>query len=154
IRLAFVVALASTGALPTTVSRVDRPSVAPGNRFYAGNRPPLAPSALIKLPVGSVHPEGWLKKQLQLQAEGFHGHLGEISRFLRKDGNAWLDPSGQGEHGWEEVPYWLKGFGDCAYLLDNKAQIAEARSWIEAALRSQRPDGFFGPREKGAKATV
>src|SRR5262249_17860819 len=110
------------------------------NSHYPGNREPLIPSRLIKLPVGAVSPRGWLRKQLELQAAGFHGHLGEISQFLRKDNNAWLSPTGQGERGWEEVPYWLKGFGDCAYLLGNADQIREAKVWIEGAIKSQRPD--------------
>jgi DUF1680 family protein len=131
---------------------VDRPPTQTRNTHYVGNREPLAPSPLLKLPVGSIAPRGWLRKQLELQAAGFHGHLGEISSFLRKDNNAWLSPTGQGERGWEEVPYWLKGFGDCAYLLGNEEQIREAKVWIEAALRSQREDGYFGPRN--VKATV
>lgn len=52
------------------------------------------------------------------------------------------------------MPYWLKGFGDCAYLLRNEGQIREARQWIEAILRSQSDDGFFGPRGNGAVPTV
>ncbi|MEZ5965516.1 MAG: glycoside hydrolase family 127 protein [Planctomycetota bacterium] len=133
------------------VSVVARPSGEP-NRHYPGNRPPLQASPLIKLPTGAVRPEGWLRRQLQLQNEGFHGHLTEISRFLRKEDNAWLSARGEGDHGWEEVPYWLKGFADCAYLLDDPAHVQEAKVWIEGALGSQRPDGYFGPAH--AKSTV
>jgi DUF1680 family protein len=159
-RLAAVVAacglwpLAEARPAGVAATVVDRPAAAPGNRFYAGNKPPLAPGAFVKLPVGAVRPGGWLEKQLRLQADGFHGHLTEISPFLRKDGNSWLSPDGLGRHGWEEVPYWLKGFGDCAYLLGDKARIAEAKVWVEGALKSQRDDGLFGPRGQGAKATV
>src|SRR4051812_20275625 len=67
---------------------VDRPPTQTRNAYYVGNREPLAPSPLLKLPVGSVAPRGWLRKELELQAAGFHGHLGEISSFLRKDNNA------------------------------------------------------------------
>ena len=42
---------------------------------------------------------------------------------MKKENNAWLNPQGQGQHGWEEVPYWLKGFGDCAYILGDQEQI-------------------------------
>jgi DUF1680 family protein len=131
---------------------VDRPPAESRNAHYAGNREPLAPAPLVKLPVGAVAPRGWLRKQLELQAAGFHGHLGEVSQFLRKENNAWLSPAGEGERGWEEVPYWLKGFGDCAYLLGNDDQVKEAKVWVEAALASQRDDGFFGPRK--VKSTV
>ena len=111
-----VAIVASLGAVALAadaeVRVVDRP-VAGENGHYVGNRTPLQPSRLIKLPVGSIKPRGWLRKQLRLQADGFHGHLGEISRFLKKEGNAWLSKEGRGDHGWEEVPYWLKGYGNC-----------------------------------------
>ena len=97
--------------------------------------------------MGAVQPRGWLRKQLELQAAGFHGHLGEISRFLKKEGNAWLNPKGEGDHGWEEVPYWLKGYILTAYLLDDPEMIKEAQQWIEGALSSLQSDGWFGPQQ-------
>lgn len=86
------------------VSVVDRPEPRGKNDSYVGNRAPLLPSPLIKLPIGSIKPQGWLRKQLQLQADGFHGHLGEISRFLQKENNAWLSKEGKGKNGWEGTP--------------------------------------------------
>ena len=74
------------------------------------------------------------------------GHLTEISPWLQKKSNAWLSPEGKGEHGWEEVPYWLKGFGDLGYVLGNDRIMKEASIWIDAVLKSQREDGYFGPR--------
>jgi DUF1680 family protein len=130
----------------------QQPTGAARNMLHASNQPPLQPNPLTKLPLGAVRPAGWLQEQLRLQNAGFHGHLTQISKFLKKDGNAWLSPTGEGDHGWEEVPYWLKGFLDCAYLLGDEAQIAEAKVWIEGALASQREDGYFGPRS--AKSTV
>jgi len=142
------------GGLPAAggISAVRSPDTAKGNDFYVGNRPPLLPSPLIKLPIGSIKPQGWLRRQLELEAEGFFGHLTEISRFLKKEGNAWLSPAGEGHSYWEEVPYWLKGFGDLGYVLGDERIIKEARLWIEAAVASGREDGYFGPRAnlKGA----
>ncbi|MCB9845308.1 MAG: glycoside hydrolase family 127 protein [Phycisphaeraceae bacterium] len=109
------------------------------------NRDPLEPSRLIELPPGAIRPEGWLRHQLQLQADGFHGHLGEISPWLNPQNNAWLDAQGRGEQGWEEVPYWLKGYLNCALALDDADMLEDARVWIEGALNSQQPDGWFGP---------
>ena len=112
---------------------------------YPANRPPLAPSALVRLPMGAVKPSGWLKQQLILQGAGFHGHLTEISPFLKKENNSWLSPTGTGDHGWEEVPYWLKGYLGCAILTEDPRMLAEAKIWIEGAIHSQQPDGWFGP---------
>ncbi len=124
------------------------------NDFYVGNRPPLKPSPLIKLPIGNIKPQGWLKKKLQLQAEGFHGHLQELSSFLEKENNAWLDPQGKGENGWEEVPYWLKGYSNCAWVLGDEEMIEVAETWLNATINSQREDGWFGPGgDRGGAAT-
>ncbi len=129
---------------------VECPATAPANTHYVGNREPLLASPLVKLPPGAVVPTGWLHEQLQRQADGFHGHLTEISRWLTKPGNAWLSPAGEGQHGWEEPPYWLKGFSNCAYVLGDERMLAETKIWIEGALASQKPDGWFGP-DKGRR---
>jgi hypothetical protein len=63
-----------------SVRVVDKPGTEAGNDFYVSNRAPLMPSPLIKLPVGAIKPAGWVRRQLELQADGFHGHLTEISR--------------------------------------------------------------------------
>jgi len=129
-----------------SIQIVERPDTEPANDFYYGNRPPLASNPLVKLHITLIRPQGWLRKQLELQAEGFLGYLTEISRFLKKEDNAWLSPKGEGHSGWEEVPYWLKGFGDTGYLLNNRRVIKESRQWIDAVIASQREDGYFGPR--------
>lgn len=113
--------------------------------LYSGNRPPLAPSAFMKLPIGSITPKGWLRGQLELEANGMTGRLPEISKWCKFEGNAWAAPDGNGENGWEELPYWLKGFGDLGYVLKDERITKEARKWIDAVLASQQPDGWFGP---------
>ncbi|HIE51330.1 MAG TPA: transcriptional initiation protein Tat [Armatimonadetes bacterium] len=129
---------------------VSVPPATGGNDFYPSNRPPLLPSPLIKLPLGRIRPEGWLRQQLMLMAAGMTGHLTELSKWCQWEGSAWASPDGQGERGWEELPYWLRGFGDLGYLLREERIIQEARRWIEAVLASQEPDGYFGPRANKA----
>jgi DUF1680 family protein len=129
----------------TEVAVVDRAPDSPQSTQYVGNRAPLLPSSMLRLPPGAVRPQGWLAKVLRLQADGFHGRLGELSRFLKKDGNAWLARDGKGDFGWEEVPYWLKGYLNCAYVLDDERMKREAQIWIEGAINSQQQDGWFGP---------
>ncbi len=136
----FVSTLAEEHIVP-----VDLPPTSPANSLYVGNRDPLTPSPLVKLPIGAVIPQGWLRTQLELEADGFSGRLAELSEFLKKDGNGWLSPTGEGGHGWEEVPYWLKGFGDLGYVLGDERIIAESKVWIEGALASQEESGYFGP---------
>jgi len=98
---------------------------------------------MMKLPVGSIKPGGWVKRYLELQRDGLTGHLGEISAWLDKKNNAWLVEGAH--HGWEEAPYWLKGYISLAYTLGNQEMISEAHTWIEGVLKRQREDGFFGP---------
>lgn len=127
------------------VTVVDRPAVDQRNDHYVSNRPPLQPSRFIKLPVGDVRPQGWLDEAIDRQREGMTGQLGEISVWLTKEDNAWLSTDGEGQWGWEELPYWLKGYANIGYLTGDPAILAEAQVWIEGTLNSQRADGNFGP---------
>ena len=127
------------------ISIVDSPDTKSRNSHYVSNRAPLQPSKLIKLPVGSVKPEGWLLEYFNRQKNGLTGNLGKISAWLDKKDNAWLSKSGEGKWGWEEVPYWLKGYANIGYITEDKEMIDEAKIWIESVLNSQREDGYFGP---------
>jgi DUF1680 family protein len=130
----------------TSVEVVPKPRVGSSNPFYTGNREPLLPNPLIKLPIGCITPKGWLRHQLELEAQGMTGRMPEISKWCKFEGNAWADPQGQGHSAWEELPYWLKGYGDLGYVLGDQDIITGARKWIDAVLASQEADGWFGPR--------
>jgi len=127
------------------VIRAVREVPAGGGGLYVSNREPLQPSPLMKLPIGSIIPRGWLRKQLELEAQGMTGRLAEVSHWLKFENSAWADPQGKGQNGWEELPYWLKGYGDLGYVLKDEAITKAARKWIDAALNSQDADGWFGP---------
>lgn len=138
--LAFVIALTAAAAFGQTSGREQ---TGPDASLYTFRRPPLARSLLARLPIGSITPRGWLRHQLELEAAGQLGHLQEISKFLKWEGNGWIDP--QGTSGWEELPYWLKGYGDLGYVLGDQKIIAQARRWIDGILAAQQEDGWFGP---------
>lgn len=127
-------------------SVVKRPSTLTLNSFYSSNKPPLQPLYFIKFPVTAIKPGGWILKYLQLQRDGLTGQLGNISEWLDKNNNAWFSGNGKGDHGWEEVPYWLKGYGDLGYILHDKKIIAETKLWLDKVFESQEPNGYFGPR--------
>ena len=127
------------------ITNVKRPESNQYNKFYISNKEPLTPLPLIKLPIGSIKPKGWILKYLELQRDGLTGHLGEISAWLDKKNNAWYSTDGKGEYGWEEVPYWLKGYGNLGYILKDEKIIAETKLWINKIFASQRTDGYFGP---------
>ena len=100
-----------------TVTNESRPFIPKTNTALSAGSDSvttLRPLMLEKLPAGAIKPEGWLLKQAQLQRDGLNGHLGEISAWLDRNNNAWLVDGG--DHGWEEVPYWLRGYSHLAYL--------------------------------------
>ena len=86
-----------------------------------------------------------LRVFLERQRQGLAGHLGEISSWLQKDDNAWLSKTGKGKYGWEELPYWLRGYIELAYVTKDPQLIAESHVWIQGVLGSQRENGDFGP---------
>ena len=150
--LSVVAVWACLGITTLTAQKITATAIAPdklnghpGNQYYTGNRAPLLAERFIKLPVTAFKPGGWLKKQLELQRDGLAGHLGEISSWLAKTDNAWLSKEGVGKVGWEELPYWLKGYANTGYMLGDKKMITEARFWIDFVLNNQRSNGDFGP---------
>ncbi len=98
-----------------------------------------------------LKPTGWLRRQLQLQAEGLSGNLDKIWPDVRD--SAWI---GGEREGWERVPYWLDGFIPLAYLLEDGDMIARAKKYIDAILARQQPDGWIcpcAPEERSAYDT-
>jgi hypothetical protein len=118
-------------------------SVAPAaGGLYPSNAAPLAPTAFLRLPPGSVKAAGWLAGQLQLQLAGLCGQYPATSHFLDYSTTGWITPSGVG---WEEVPYWLRGYGDLAYATGDATALAATEKWIGGILATAQSDGFFGP---------
>ena len=87
-----------------------------------------------------IRPQGWLRRQLEIQAEGLSGNLDKVWPDVRD--SAWI---GGSREGWERVPYWLDGFIPLAYLLEDKDRIRRAGAYIDAILAAQRPDGWICP---------
>ena len=132
-------------AQETRARIVERLPPAAVDGLYPANRPPLEPVPLVKLPLGSIRAGGWLLSELRNMRDGFSGHLTEISKWCRYGGSAWVSPSGEGAFGWEEAPYWLRGFTDLGYLLGDERIIGESRRWTDGILASQDSTGYFGP---------
>jgi Beta-L-arabinofuranosidase, GH127/Ricin-type beta-trefoil lectin domain-like len=55
----------------------------------------------------------------------------------------WISPSlGTG---WEEVPYWLRGFIPLAHITGNSSLQSTADQWVSGIVATAASDGFFGP---------
>jgi len=101
----------------------------------------LQSKAFRTLPLGTVKPLGWLRQQLQIQADGLSGHIDEFWPDLGPD-NQWF---GGSREGWERGPYYADGLVPLAYLLDDAEMKAKAQRWVEAFIDGQRDDGWIGP---------
>lgn len=87
-----------------------------------------------------IRPEGWLRRQLEIQADSLSGHLHEIWPDVRD--SAWIGGSCEG---WERVPYWLDGLIPLAYLLDDPALKDTADLYVHSIIARQQPDGWICP---------
>ena len=87
-----------------------------------------------------IKPSGWLRRQLEIQAQGLSGHLDKVWPDVRD--SAWI---GGDREGWERVPYWLDGFVPLAYLLEDEDLIARAKKYIDHILAQQCEDGWICP---------
>ncbi len=108
----------------------------------------LRPLAMRPLPLTDIHPTGWLRQQLRIQADGLSGHLDEFWPDVAESG--WI---GGGAEGWERGPYWLDGIVPLAFLLDDARLKAKARHWIDGILARQQADGWLGPVQGSSQGT-
>jgi hypothetical protein len=110
------------------------------NINYKGNPEPLKQNAYIRLPLGSIKPEGWLKSQLEAQAAGLTGNIDDFWPDLVN--SSWRGGDGEA---WERGPYFLDGLVPLAYLLDDEKLKEKVNTWIEPILSSSSDSGWYGP---------
>ena len=107
----------------------------------------LAEPAFRPLPLGSVTAEGWLRRQLRIQADGLCGHLDEFWPDIAQ--SQWF--GGKAE-GWERAPYWLDGVIPLAWVLGDQPLQARVKRYVEHIVAHQRPDGWYAPYPADASA--
>jgi uncharacterized protein len=94
------------------------------------------------LPLGQIKPTGWLRQQLQIQADGLSGALDQFWPDIQD--SSWFGGSAEG---WERAPYWLDGVIPLAHLLDDAVLMARIKSYIDYIVSHQADDGWLGPRD-------
>jgi hypothetical protein len=133
---------AAATALASSLTRTALALATPINTpAVVKNRAPLAPNAFYLLPLGAVRPTGWLHSQLQIQAGGLTGHLGESWPDVGPN-SGWLGGTGES---WERGPYYLDGLVPLAWLLDDARLKTIAQSFLDWTLNHQQPNGMLGP---------
>ena len=100
----------------------------------------LKGKTLQPLPLGHIRPGGWLRKQLEIQADGLSGHLDEFWPDIAN--SAWI---GGGAEGWERGPYWLDGVVPLAFELGNPILEEKVKRWMDYIVEHQHEDGWLGP---------
>jgi uncharacterized protein len=131
--LAGVASTFATRSLFAATDAAPRPAVK--------DRAPLHSGTFFALPLGSVRPAGWLRRQLEIQASGLSGHLDETWADVGPN-SGWLGGTGES---WERGPYFLDGLIPLAYLLDDSRLKAKAQKYIEWILTHQASKGMIGP---------
>ena len=101
-----------------------------------------------QLPLGSVQPTGWLRRQLQIQADGLTGHLDQFWPDVAR--SRWF---GGDAEGWERAPYWLDGAIPLAWQMRDTALQARITGYVTHIVTHQRGDGWYAPYPEDAVAT-
>lgn len=100
----------------------------------------LDPLSFVPFTTNEINPQGWLRRQLEIQAEGLSGNLDKFWPDIKD--SKWI---GGDAEGWERVPYWLDGFIPLAYLLDHADMKKRAKKYIDAIIEGQKEDGWLCP---------
>ena len=97
------------------------------------------------LKAGSIEPIGWLKHQLDLQAEGLPGRLYEYT--LNFSTNSYDIAAS-----WENGPYWLRTFVKLAVATRNERLLERARKYFEYALEHSEKGGIYDVKNAKGEA--
>jgi hypothetical protein len=122
-------------------------AISPGSTKRLASATGLAEPVFRPLPLGAISPEGWLRRQLQIQADGLSGHLDEFWPDVGQ--SQWF--GGKAE-GWERAPYWLDGLIPLAWGLGDPGLQAKAKRYVDHIVAHQRPDGWYAPYPADASA--
>lgn len=105
---------------------------------------------LMPYPAGSIKPEGFLKKQMEIGKDGICGHLHELEPDMIANpyvNKTYVEAWGDGDQsGWgAEISgnYWY-GYIYYAYTLGDEEMISIAKKWVEDVLKNQKDDGYLG----------
>jgi DUF1680 family protein len=120
---------------------------------------------LQTLALGTIHPAGWIRKQMEKDLDGFVGHLDQLAPELMIDdriygehrltakikdksvGNIQPDDEWISQYLWwnsESQSNWGDGYLRHAFLLDDKKHLQRINEHIRYILSTQDEDGYIG----------
>jgi hypothetical protein len=106
------------------------------------------PLAYSPLPFGSLHPEGWLNRELKVQGDGLSGNFAAFYEPVYN--SQWLGGNSTHEDWMEIFPYVLAGYVPQAILLNDDGQLKQSQIWIDTILNRALPTGWLGPETQDA----
>lgn len=102
----------------------------------------LASRAHEPLAAGATAPAGWLRAQLQLEADGLTGHL---SYFYPDVANSsWIGGT-LPQQSTERFPYWFNGVVPLAHQLNDARLLALVAEYVDVILSRVPASGWLGP---------
>ena len=129
--------------LDTAPSDAKRASSLPSSSTGILTPRTVQPFTFAPLPLGSIKPQGWLKDQLQLAADGLAGHEMDFYDIVRD--NPWLGGRSEYSPLNEALPYWFNGVVPLAYGLGNARLRAQVRGVLRHVLEHRDQRGWIGP---------
>ncbi|KAJ7189546.1 hypothetical protein GGX14DRAFT_547061 [Mycena pura] len=109
----------------------------------AGARVTLAPKKFDTIPLGQIHPAGWLANQLRVQTEGLAGHEHEFYRWVKD--TDWVGGSAAYSYLEEAGSYWFNAMVPNGVLVDAPPINAKTREFLDYVLDTQDESGWLGP---------
>ncbi|EJD54087.1 hypothetical protein AURDEDRAFT_157341 [Auricularia subglabra TFB-10046 SS5] len=106
----------------------------------------LAPMLFNHLPLGAVQPAGWLRDQLNLQANGLAGHEYEFYNYVAQ--STWTGGAAQYSDLHEDASYWFNGMVANAFVLDDARLKTQVQSFLDYIIDHQGADGWLGPEPR------
>lgn len=110
----------------------------------------MVPFVYAEIPLGNITPNGWLRAEMETEANGLAGHLYDFYSFVHDA--TWLGGSAEYSNLNEAFPYWLNGIVPLAYTLNDqrlKDQVHEAMDYLFAHMIAD--DGWIGPEQGGMR---
>ncbi len=105
---------------------------------------------LHRLPLGTIHPRGWLAEQLRRNIEGLGGHLDELEPAMiatpyttRETHKPWGKAAQAGWGAEISGNYWT-GLISLAFGTGDASMIAKVDKWVTDVLKNRREDGYLG----------
>ncbi|KAJ6589974.1 hypothetical protein DFH09DRAFT_1425522 [Mycena vulgaris] len=103
----------------------------------------LAPKKFLTLPLGQIHPTGWLYDQLMVQTNGLAGHEHEFYKWVAD--TDWVGGSAAYSYLEEAGSYWFNAMVPNGVLANATVINEKTREFLDYVIKTQDASGWLGP---------